>query len=275
MKSIAYDAVYNQIMAQMEKGDIPWKKSWKESLPYNGKSGHRYNGINFFILSLAGYADPRWYTYKQATELGGTVKKGEKSRQIVYWNFLTKEVDGKKKSIPLLKYFNVFNHQQIDGLKEEEKKVIELLDAEKIIEAYKDKPEIKHGFNYAAYQKASDLVKMPNKDMFDEVSEYYSTLFHELGHSTGHEKRLNRKSLTETELFGSETYSEEELIAEYLSAFLCAEAGIDNTIENSAAYIKGWMKCFKDNPEMIVHAASKAQKAADYILGRNAVPDPA
>jgi len=113
MKSIAHEAVFNQMMTLMEQGQIPWRKPWKNSAPRNGLTNRRYSGVNFFILSSSGYADERWLTYKQVKQLGGDVKKGEKSRQIVFWNILSKEQDGKKKNIPLLKYFNVFNKRRI------------------------------------------------------------------------------------------------------------------------------------------------------------------
>lgn len=114
-----------------------------------------------------------------------------------------------------------------------------------------------------------DYIKMPDKHMFNTPEEYYCTCFHELSHSTGHEKRLSRKSLTEVSGFGSHEYSKEELIAEFSSAFLCAFAGIEQkTLENSAAYIKSWLKVLKDDKKMLVMAAAQGQKAADYILDR-------
>ena len=268
MKTAAYDAVYNQIVNQMNKGTLPWRKAWKGSAPKNGKSGHKYSGINLFLLSCSGFADQRWFTYKQLSELGGKVKTGEKSHQVVFWQMSTYEdKNGDKKTIPFLKYYNVFNFEQIEGLKLEAEIGEAIADADDIIESYKDKPNTVYGFSYAVYSVSQDEVKMPSKNQFNSIDAFYSTLFHEYAHSTGHSNRLNRKTLTETTKFGSDVYSEEELIAEFTSAFLCNQAGIDNTLENSAAYIKGWMKAFKDNPKMIVTAASKAQKAADYILG--------
>jgi antirestriction protein ArdC len=220
---------------------------------------------------MLGYSDPRWLTYKQVTELGGTVKKGEKSRQIVFWQMLNKaDSDGKQRSIPLLKYFNVFNWEQTEGLKSDEQvlnKNESIIEAEDIVENYTDKPETLYGYSFAGYIPPKDQVVMPKQDNFNSSAEFYSTLFHELAHSTGHKDRLNRKTVVEKASFGSADYSEEELVAEFTSAFLCNYAGIDNTIENSGAYIQGWLKAFADKPEMIVQAASKAQKAADYILG--------
>jgi antirestriction protein ArdC len=275
MKSIAHEAVFNQMMTLMEQGTIPWRKPWKNSTPRNGFTNRKYSGINFFILASTPYADERWLTYRQVKELGGEVKKGEKSKQIVFWNILSKEQDGKKKNIPLLKYFNVFNIMQTEGIKftEEELKKLEeirkseIIEAEDIIEGYNDKPVTLLNHSYAFYSPLEDVVKMPHKTKFNSTEEFYSTLFHELAHSTGHEKRLNRKGIAQFDSFGTVQYSEEELIAEFTSAFLCNYAGIDNTLENSTAYIQGWMQAFKNNPEMIVSCANKAQKAVDYILG--------
>ena len=268
MKTVAYEAVYNQIIKKMEDGIIPWKKPWKSYRPCNAKTGRPYNGVNFFLLSMTDFSDNRWITYNQLQELGGNVKKGQKSTQVVFWQILNKEEDGKKKSIPILKYFNVFNIEQTEGVEWSKVEFESNISAEEIIEGFESKPEIIHSASdRACYIPKLDTVRMPLKEAFVSVDTYYSTLFHELAHSTGHKDRLSRKGITDTAYFGDADYSEEELIAEFASAFLCNTAGIDNTMEHSAAYLQSWMKAFKDNPSMIVHAASKAQKAADYILG--------
>jgi antirestriction protein ArdC len=269
MKNVAYEAVYNQIMAQMEKGIVPWRRPWKCARPCNAKTGRAYNGINFFLLTGADFSDNRWLTYKQLEELGGNVKKGEKSRQVVFWQILRKEEDGKPKSIPLLKYFNVFNVEQTEGVDWDKVEIEPNQTAEGIVNLYTGKPVVKHGGDRACYIPNKDEVHMPPMEAFNNTDNYYATLYHELVHSTGHKDRLNRKGVSETAYFGDVNYSEEELIAEFGSAFLCNAAGIDNTLEQSAAYLQSWMKTFKDNPNMIVSAASKAQKAADYMMGVN------
>lgn len=264
MKSIAYEAVSKQIMEAMDKGEIPWKRSWTSSMPQNAVTGRKYNGINFFLLSWTEYTDNRWLTYKQATTLGGTVKKGEKARQVVFWQILSKEEDGKKKSIPLLKYYNVFNVAQIEGIEwPERKEVVENVDAETLLVNYTVGPKVTFGGSQPCYIPSMDTINIPSIEEFDSPEEYYSTRFHEEGHGTGHGTRLDRKLSTD---FGSEKYSCEELVAEMTAAFLCSACGIDNTIENSAAYIKGWSLKLKAEPSIIVTAASRAQKAADYIL---------
>ena len=141
--------------------------------------------------------------------------------------------------------------------------------AETVVSAMPNRPSIAYnGGNRAYYVPSSDSVHLPPHGAFDSVGEYYSTLFHELGHSTGHPSRLNRDTLETPAPFGSEVYSKEELIAEFCSAFLCAEAGIDSTLQNSAAYIKGWMSKLQQDPRLVVTAASKGQRAADYILNK-------
>jgi antirestriction protein ArdC len=130
------------------------------------------------------------------------------------------------------------------------------------------RPEIKHGMAKAFYSPAGDFVGIPNRERFTSEDEYFSVLFHELTHSTGSEKRLNRPTITEANSFGSEEYSKEELIAEMGSAFLCGQAGIaERTLSNSAAYLQNWLEALKNDRKLIVQAAAQAQKAADFILG--------
>ena len=129
------------------------------------------------------------------------------------------------------------------------------------------RPVIKHGMNMAYYSPATDIVGMPDSSRFESVDHYHATLFHELVHSTGHEKRLKRASILERNGYGSDPYAKEELIAEMGSAFLCGYAGIEErTINSSAAYLEGWLKQLKADKTLIVHAAAQAQKAADFIL---------
>lgn len=265
MANIANKVVFDAIIEKMEKGIIPWKKKWSEFRPCNGLSNRKYHGINFFLLSMAEYEDPRWMTFKQVTEMGGQVRKGEKAKQIVFWTILRKEEEGK--SFPLLKYFSVFNAMQCDGLKLKPLVKEVLPTAEELISRLQNLPQIKHGFSQASYNPRTDVISMPNRSQFTDISEYYSTFFHEIIHSTGAKDRLDRKGVTNFDTFDTTQYSEEELIAEWGSAILCSMAGIDNTMDNTAAYLQGWMRVFKEKPEMLVYAASRAQKAVDYLLG--------
>lgn len=268
----AYEAVLTQIVTKLSQGEIPWRKGWKVAMPYNGVSKKPYHGINLWLTY--GESDPRWYTFNQVNSLKAKIRKGEKCRYIVFWTMFESKTEtdsaGNPKKVPFLRYYKVWNASQIEGLPNLDTSEFEAsAEAESILAGYIDAPKVQHGFQYAGYNKTSDTVKMPNREAFITSEEYYSTLFHELAHSTGHKSRLDRVTLTEDTTFGNETYSKEELVAELAAAFLCARCGIDNTLDNSAAYIQGWLKALANDPKMIVTAASAAQKAVDYILAPN------
>jgi antirestriction protein ArdC len=275
MSDTIYNLITESITKKLEAGVCPWKMPWAKMAgnePHNIK-GNRYNGANFFILSMLGFSDPCFLTFKQAQALGGTVRKGEKGIPVVFWKMMEKVEDGKKKNIPMIRYYTVFNISQCDGVKyvapevpvKPEFQGIEA--ADNIVKGFKNGPSVNHGGNRACYSKATDSVQVPHKGQFNSEEEYYSTLFHELGHSTGHPSRLNRKELCADE-FGTELYSTEELTAELTAAFLCAEAGINATLDNSAAYIGSWLKKLKADPKAFITAAGKAQKAANLITGK-------
>jgi antirestriction protein ArdC len=281
-----YEMVTNKIIDQLNKGVIPWRRTWKQNLaPMNGKTRRPYSGINAFLLACSGYDSPYWLTFKQAKELGGSVKKGEKSTQVVFWSILKKEDEnGKEKKIFFLRYYNVFNVEQTEDVKLP-KKSAELVDLEpqeefeadarcEIISSEyltRENIALHHGGDRACYAPHIDSITMPQPDRFDSAPAYYSTLYHEMIHSTGHANRLARKGITEFDKFGSEQYADEELVAEFGASFLCAVSGIEreDTIENTAAYIAGWKKKLKDDPKLVVYAASRAQKAADFVMDAN------
>lgn len=279
-QSKAYDLITERILAALEGGEVPWRKPW--SLPAGmspqSVTGHAYSGINAILLGLSGYTDPRWLTFRKANELGGHVRKGEKSMPVVLWKPIEREVekdDGETeaKTIWLLRYYSVFNVEQCDGLSlptiDMPQEFDPIQTAEGIIAAMPNSPSIDHkGGDRAYYSPSSDEVHLPLRAAFESAGEYYSTAFHELGHSTGHNKRLNRHDLeTGIAPFGSEVYSKEELVAEFCAALLCNQSGIENTIDNSAAYIQGWAKVLKKDKRLVVTAASQGQRAADFILG--------
>ena len=280
-----YEVITSRIVKQLESGTAPWHKPWKasgkNSLPRNLVSGREYRGINVWTLLSSGYANPQWLTCRQARRLAGHVRQGEVGFPIVYWKFGKREMqDGdeimEKRSVLCL-YYTVFNVEQCEGLKirsaepaENQPHVQPIEACEQIVASWRGKPVIKHGGDHASYSNLLDSVQMPERDHFTSAEEYYSTLFHELTHSTGHRSRLNRSSLTDFERFGDQNYSREELVAEMGAAFLAGYCGIENrTIDNSAAYLANWLDALKNDARMVLVAASQAQKAADLILGVN------
>jgi antirestriction protein ArdC len=289
-----YEIVTQKILDKLDAGVAPWHKPWRGGAAFQPKSfatRKGYRGINVWLLSMAaqdaGYKSPYWITYKKAKQLEGQVRKGEKSTLVVFWKRTEKEeIDDTGEHYTrasfLLRYYNVFNIEQVDGLDESKlpADAIEpdgdLLDfepiecCEHIVQDMPNKPDVQHSTEPRAYYKPSgDYVHLPNRDTFENEPEYYSVAFHELGHSTGHEKRLNRPDMGKA-AFGSCDYSKEELVAEMTAAMLCGVAGIDNqTIDNSASYIDNWRRAIKGDSKLVVHAAAAAQKAADYILGKD------
>lgn len=274
-----YQEVTDRITALLKNGVCPWKRDWTATAatPRNW-NGRPYRGINWLLLGSLAYDTPVFLTFKQALELGGAVRKGEKGHLVTFWKFFkTNETDpetGKKKVIPMLKHFTVFNVAQCDGLPEIKAPAVRDIPpveaAEAVIASMPQRPAIhQNGNGQCYYRPATDSVHMTSKTAFRTPEGWYSTLFHELAHSTGHASRLNRKGVTEKAAFGSETYSREELVAELTAANLCAETGISAPIlENQAAYVKGWLAALQDDPKALVWAAGKAARAADFILNR-------
>lgn len=281
--SKANELVTERIIALLERDIVPWRQEWSNAAGLgehqNLISQHQYRGINALMTSAMGFEQPFWLSYKQATDLGGQVKKGEKSTPIVYWAFgATKDDNDVEKRWAYAKYSNVFNVAQIecpklDAILKRHRKAERINfnpieSCESVIRSYETMPKLKHDEQRAYYRPSQDLINMPKKDSFTSEHAYYQTLFHEMTHSTGHASRLNRLDVVKNLHFGSEEYSKEELVAELGSAFLCAKAGIDaNSIERSAAYIKSWLKALKNDSTLVLSAASKAQKAFDLISG--------
>lgn len=280
-----YQIVTDRILEQLEQGVIPWQKPWHGGLEgaISYATGRPYSLLNQFLLGREG----EYLTFKQVKELGGKVKEGAKSQMVVFFKlFPTKDFRKKKneqgeeemeevqKMIPVLRYYNVFHIEDCEGVKSKlngEKPVCTLKpveQAEKVIADYYGREkctlEVKKS-DKAFYSPLHDSVTVPMMEQYDLVEEYYSTIFHETGHSTGHVSRLNREL---GGMFGSDKYSKEELVAEMVSAFLCQKCGLDNdkAFKNSVAYIDGWAKKLKGDNKFIVSAASKAEKAVKYIL---------
>ena len=287
-----YEVINQRIMELLNEGTVPWRKTWNVATnqPKNLISGKEYRGINVFMLACMPFASPYWLTFKQCQDKGGQVKKGSKSTPVVFYKWLDRQEsdsegaeDGKissKGKVCMLRYYNVFNIDQIKGIEPPPSTEIiintftPIERAEQIVTGMPMRPEIKHGGNSASYSPMLDYVKISKPEAFESAEEYYNTLFHELSHSTGNEKRVGRKGIQETSYFGSHEYSKEELCAEMSACFLSGHAGIEQTtIVNSAAYIAGWLKALKNDKTLLVHAAAQAQKASDYILGKGSDED--
>ena len=283
-KQAVYDIVVERITALLDAGVVPWRKPWTgggSNAPRN-LDGRRYSGINAFLLGALGYADPRFLTYRKAAELGGKVTPGEKGYPVFFWKQLTitdtDENTGKtkQKRIPLLRYFTVFNTAQVEGVEFKPLPAVPAAPdpieaAENILEGMPSRPNIYYDqSDRAYYQPATDTVHVPPRSSFTSVEGMYETLFHEVcGHATGHKSRLNRDGITGFDHFGSGQYAREELVAHFTVAFLFGEIGMDApALANVAAYIANWKAAIADDPKALVVAAGKAQRAADYVLGR-------
>jgi antirestriction protein ArdC len=275
-----YAAITEKIIANLETAGS-WMKLWQVPSPVS-MNGHYYRGINRLVLSSDPYKSRVYGTFQQIRANGGQVRKGEKSTIIVFWkNSLEQdETTGETKKMFLLKFYHVFNSEQADFDEQGTKKIAELqnlvaekvnaeqVEAESIIEGYENRPDIHYSDkeDRAYYAPMADMISVPDKKYFKNSSAFYRTLFHELGHSTGHPKRLNRYDGMSNS-FGDIPYSKEELVAELCSSFLAGISHLDLDIRNSAAYIKGWASALRDNQKWVMWAAARAEKAADHILG--------
>src|SRR6266576_2342037 len=280
-----YQVVTDQIIKQLESGVAPWRKPWRCEPPANLVSGKEYRGINPFLLASQGYGSRYWLTFNQANKLGGHVKKGEKSSLVTFWNIgeekIIRNSEGvERKSKPiLLRYYSVFNVEQTEGIADKlglgnaTPRVPNIEACEAIVSGMPHAPAMQQS-DRAWYRPSNDTVGMPSKSLFGSAEEYYSTLFHELTHSTGHGSRVGREGIEQLNTFGSESYSKEELIAEMGAAMLCGVTGIaPATIENSASYLQCWINRLKGDSKLLVSAASAAQKAADFVRGTSAKPE--
>jgi antirestriction protein ArdC len=262
-----------------EQNILPWQKAWREiDSPRNLITGKEYQGYNNVNLRFTSkFTSPYFASWKQIIARGGRVKTEEAKNpfRIVFYKtnqriVQDKNGDDKLEKNWLMRYYRVYNVEQCEGLEYPKIEKIEhdpIECCEKVYSEMPMKPDIQTG-NKAYYSPSFDYVSMPDKGLFNEIEQYYSTLFHELAHSTGHEKRLNRKQMNE---FNNkkESYSFEELVAELTACFICGHCGIEKkTFENNVAYVDSWLTAFNKDPNMIIKASSQAQKAYDYILRR-------
>lgn len=301
--SDVYEKITNRVIESLNKGVVPWRKSWDDScvLQESMSTGKAYKGINQMLLSLSaelnGYKSNKWLTCNQANKLGGYPEKGSKATEVCYWTQMYLDKDGKYvsekayrkmsaedksniKVLPMVKLFWVFNTDQIVGddfVRPEPIKVKPINENEKndVCESVYAKmikrPLLSHGSSQAYYRPSTHAIKMPDMNKFDTSSDYYHTLYHELIHSTGHKDILDRDGVSGVVKFGSHEYSKEELIAEMGAQYLSSMTGVSSakTESNSDAYIGNWIKVLENDHKFLITAASRAQKAVDYIISDN------
>jgi antirestriction protein ArdC len=280
-----YQEITNRMIAKLETGTLPWVKGWNSGagIPQNAVSNRPYSGINVLLFWLSadkGYRAPRYVTYKQAQEAGGNVRKGEHGELVVFFkklevkdpDALPGEVSSKDREIAFMRGYTVFNVDQCDGLPDKLRygpsgpdkvnpDTREQL-ADDFIRA--TGADFREGAGKPCYVPSKDFITVPAWSDFHSLPEYYAAAFHELVHWTGHKDRLDRDLKGR---FDKHAYAAEELIAELGAAYLCAEFGFDNAHDNQAAYLAHWLELLKSDKRAIFTAASKAQKAADYMRG--------
>lgn len=280
-----YDSVTQQIVRQLERGVRPWMQPWSSghaagpvSRPLR-HNGERYNGINILMLwgtaLEQGYDCPLWLTFRQAQQLGGNVRKGEKGTRVVYASTFSKTEENDKgeaeeRDIPFLKQYCVFNASQCDGLPERFYETAQPLNHElEPVEAASEffrhtGAEIRDGGSRAYYSMGADVIGMPAIEKFHDAESHAATLAHELSHWTRHPSRLNRSF--DQKRFGDSGYAMEELVAELSAAFLCADLGITPEVrEDHASYLHHWLTVLKQEKRAIFTAAAHASKTVDYL----------
>lgn len=290
--------VTDNIIEMLERGVAPWQKPWEAGagslgMPFNPNSDRAYRGGNAIHLMAIGlergYEDPRWMTYKQASDNGWQVRRGEKGTQVEYWEVKSapdktepSRPDGAgdgsvgtgnnadtEKSRFVHRVYTVFNAQQIDGIPPHvprQRSTFEAIRAgEQILS--NSGANISHDqADRALYSRSEDSIHLPPKDAFKDAPGYYGTALHELAHWTGHPSRLDRSTLTESYRFGDTNYAKEELRAELASVFLAAHRGIPHDPEQHAAYVNSWIGALKRDKNEIFRAAHDASTATDFIL---------
>jgi antirestriction protein ArdC len=285
MSDTIHRMVAERMIGALERGTVPWHKPWRaaDGRATSMTSGQPYRGVNVFLLGLTaaeqGYASRYWGTYPQIAQLGGQVRKGERSTLVVFWKPI--EVadrdphtgEATVRQIPVLRHYRVFNAAQADHLPDRFHSAAgqnpEIIEPQMVLDGYLARgSDLRHlAGGRAAYQPATDTIQLPLRSQFRSAEHYYATAFHEAAHSTGHQSRLNRPGIAAFDHFGSDKYAREELVAEMTSSILCAETGIDHPelFDNSAAYIAGWLSALNHDHNLVVAAAAQAQRAGDLI----------
>jgi antirestriction protein ArdC len=277
--------VTERMIAALERGTVPWRKPWQAAAgrPRSMSTGQPYRGVNVFLLGLAaaeeGHGSPFWGTYRQISDLGGQVRRGERSTLVVFWRRADVEHRDPEtgevtlKQLPVLRYYRVFNATQADHLPERFHHApgehSEIGEPQAVLDGYlAGGPKlVRVAGDHADYQPATDTIRLPLRSQFRTGADYYATAFHEAGHSTGHPTRLNRPGIEAFDHFGSDKYAREELVAQMSSSLLCAQTGIEDpeVFENSASYIAGWLSTLNHDTRLVVTAAAQAQRACNLI----------
>ena len=289
-----YEEVTNRIIAMIEKGVAPWRKTWSTyGLARNYVSGRLYTGINYILMNNTGHLIPYFATFNQIKELGGTIKKGTEASIVIYFKMYYKDSDDKTltpeiakgryqkgediKVLRFIRYYNVFNVRDIEGIEIDQSRFpeVKLSDNEKITRCEEiimnmpNPPDLRQiDANRAFYSPAYDIINLPALSQFESSEYYYATYFHELIHATGHSSRLARAEVMDFSGFGTIPYCKEELVAEMGASMLCSLVQIDSLqiFQNNASYLAGWLKILKEDPKFIFRVSAEAQKAVEFII---------
>lgn len=266
-----YQIVTDKILEKLDEGTIPWRKPWDMQDPVNWITQKPYRGMNYILLPGGEYL-----TWNQVQKNKGKVKKGSTAEIVIFWKMWTPPDERQKdseeeeiKQIPLLRYYKVFHIDDIEGIeskqRDKERKHNPIEEAEEIIQGFLEREDFQVKFKggRASYSPSEDFVQVPPINDFEDPQAYYSTMFHELAHATKHKDRCNR----------DDSYAYEELTAEIAAAMLSNIVGIEQTLDNTASYIDHWRNQISKDPKLIVKASAKAQKAVEYILGKERVEE--
>jgi antirestriction protein ArdC len=282
MKTDVYQIVTDRIMERLEQGEVPWINTRTKPLMWarSATTGRQYRGINAILLSNSHFASCFWITYKTAASMKGNVKKGSKGSLCVFFKMyetdekvVNRRGEEENKRIPILRYYNVFNLEQTEGIADPLLDLVSVPNpieaAESVISGYAGKPDLVYGSSgLACYRSTDDHVVIPQQNAFTTPAQYYRTVFHEFVHSTGHSSRLDRWN--GDKLVSDHDRALEELVAEMGASMLLAECGLfDETFDKYASYISHWLHELKNDSKLVVKAAGRAQRAVDLILGRS------
>jgi antirestriction protein ArdC len=263
------EIITDRFIKALESGVIPWETPWKTCRPLNFTSKHEYSGINVWTLSLAGFSAPRWATFNQIKKAGGTIIKGSKPMPVIFYKIYTPAataLDPEPEERAILRYTQAYNYEQTEGIELDPLPDSRVVFGDSVVDRFIEGSQVQiESGPIAGYSSRRDVIVMPGAERFISQNAYYSTVFHEMVHSTGHKDRLDR--FKDLESFGSGTYSMEEMVAEIGSSLLRAGFGIESrdAFDQSASYVSGWLSRLRDDPHLILTAARRAEDAVKYL----------